>query len=70
MKKYLIEVRGRRATWSIDFCASKAQIEDLRADGVEVYEVINTVPLWVADLGLTKVWCFLEDVFNFRNPFS
>jgi hypothetical protein len=28
------------------------------------------VPIWIAMLGLTKPYCFLQDCFNFKNPFK
>lgn len=36
--------------------------------GIEIYPLLNTVPTWVAELGLTKPWCFMQDIFNFKNP--
>jgi hypothetical protein len=37
---------------------------------LEVHDVINTIPVWVAGLGMTRVWCFAQDLFNFKNPFK
>lgn len=45
-------------------------IPEWEADGLEVWEVCNVVPLWVASLGLTRAWCFAQDIFNFKNPWG
>lgn len=71
MKKQVItSVRGRTSEWCITWDASQEQIDDMRADGLEVHELRNSVPAWAVDFGLTRVWCFAQDVFNFRNPFA
>ena len=36
--------------------------------GIEIYPLENVIPVWVVSLGLTKPWCFVQDVFNFKNP--
>lgn len=68
-KRYSLIVRGERSTWSFDVLAKPEHVEDWRRDGLIVEEVINTIPVWVADLGLVRAWCFAQDIFFFRNPF-
>ena len=65
----MIEVRGKRSGWCVAWHASKEQIEDMRADGLEVGIVENIVPAWVAEAGLARPWCFVQDLWNFKNPF-
>lgn len=60
--KYVIHVRGKRHEWGITI--PERMVDDLRDDGFEVMEVVNTVPMWVVDLGLTRVWCWCQDVWN------
>ena len=68
-KKLLsIEVRGNARSWGFLFYGDPAHIPAWRADGLNVVEVENLIPAWVADLGLTRAWCFAQDVFNLRNP--
>lgn len=65
-----IVVRGNMQKWSFEFYGDLKYLPEWRADGLEIDEVCNTIPLWVVNLGLTNVWCFLQDIFNFKNPWS
>ncbi len=68
-KKLLhITVRGKGKTWGFEFYGDPRYLDEWRADGLDIVEVVNTVPMWVVDLGLTRAWCFAQDVFSFRNP--
>lgn len=71
-KQLSIEVRGKEKSWSFTFLGDPKYLDEWRADGLEVFELVNTIPAWVADQGLwaIKLWCFLQDVFNFKNPFE
>ena len=71
MKKLLsIEVQGKTRKWSFNFYGNPQNLHLWREDGLEVNEVINSVPEWVHSLGLTKPWIFFQDIFNLRNPFK
>lgn len=71
MKKRMnIDVRGKCHEWSVKCDMSQAQIDAMRDDGIELFEVVNSIPMWVVELGLVRPWCFFQDVFNFRNPFE
>lgn len=63
-----IDVRGREKRWSFEFIGDPKHLDEWRADGLEVFEVENTIPIWIADLGLARPWCFVQDLFNFKNP--
>lgn len=70
-KKLLsVTVRGKDKTWGFSFYGDPRHMVDWEADGLEVHEVINTIPVWAAGLGMTRVWCFAQDLFNFKNPFK
>jgi hypothetical protein len=70
-KKLLsLTVRGSEKVWSFEFYGDPKYLEDWREDGLEVNQIVNTVPLWVADLKLVRHWCFLQDIFNFKWPFE
>jgi hypothetical protein len=60
--KYMIDVRGRQHTWGVYINAN--QVAEMRDDGVEVIEVHNSIPMWAVELGLTKVWAFVQDVWD------
>ena len=63
-----ITVRGKKKEWSFDFYADPKYWPDWEEDGLEVYQVQNQIPTWVVNLGLMRAWCFLQDLFNFKNP--
>ena len=69
-KLYSIAIKGKQNLWSFEVYLDPKYISDYRDDGLEVNEIINIIPVWAVDLGLTRPWCFVQDVFNFKNPFS
>lgn len=67
MKKLVcVKIRGKVKNWWIEWYATDAQIAGMRLDGIEVDEVVNSVPAWVASFGMTRVWCFFQDLINFN----
>jgi hypothetical protein len=64
-----VDVRGKRSEWGLPCYLSRENIEALRADGVNVIIPENIIPAWVVDAGLLRPWCFLQDLWNFKNPF-
>jgi len=69
-KLYSLDVRGKQHEWGFHIYADPKHVEDWRADGLEVYEICNVVPVWIVDMGLLRVWCFFQDIFHFKNPFE
>jgi len=65
-----VEIRGNRSTWGVNWHASQEQIDAMRQDGIEVYELENIVPAWVVDAGLMRPFVFLQDLWNLKNPFK
>ena len=65
-----ITVHGKHKTWVFQFYADPKYVPGWRADGLEVGEVLNTIPAWWVDtLGLPPGWwCFWQDVLRFRSP--
>jgi hypothetical protein len=63
-----VDVRGDRKRWGVNFYASQGQIDAMRADGLEIWEVENVIPGWVVASGLTSPSCILQDLWNFKNP--
>lgn len=72
MKRMLcIDIRGKRKNWTFVFEGDPKYIPEWEADGLHVEELINTVPEWWVDAGLSvRFYCFFQDIFNFRNPFE
>lgn len=63
-RTYSVTVRGKQHEWSFRVQATEEHVADWRADGLEVFELVNTVPVWVNDIGLTRAWVFLQDLWN------
>ncbi len=63
-QKISIEVRGKQKTWSFTFDGDPKHLADWRADGLEVYEVDNTIPEWAVSLGLLRPWCLVQDAWK------
>jgi hypothetical protein len=68
-KRYSLQVRGHQHEWCFDVDAKPEHVEDWRADGLEVWELVNTVPVWLP-ASLVRPWCIVQDIFHFRNPFG
>ena len=69
-KKLLsIAVKGKKSVWGFDFYGDPKHIKEWRDDGLDVVEIENIVPQWAVDFNLVKEWCFLQDLFNHKNPF-
>jgi len=69
-KLLLLHVRGDEKSWSFEFYGDPKYIPEWQADGLEVWEVCNVVPEWVVSIGMTRPWVFMQDIFNFKNPWG
>ena len=65
-----VEIRGKASTWGVNWHASQAQIDDMRADGIDVGVIENIIRRWVVDLGLTRPFIIGQDLWNFKWPFD
>lgn len=70
MPKSMVTIRGRQHEWCVPTNISQASIDDMRADGVEVIVPQNIIPSWIAALGMTRAWCFCQDVWHLKNPLN
>jgi hypothetical protein len=63
-----VTVKGKHKKWSFNFYGDPKHIDEWEADGLEIYIVNYSIPEWVVDMGLTKVYCRLIDfvTFNFK----
>jgi hypothetical protein len=64
-----LTVRGKNSTWAFNVVADPQYLDEWRADGLEIYEVCNVIPAWLPAWSV-RSWCFLQDLFNFKNPWS
>lgn len=70
-KKLLsVTVKGTENTYSFNFVGDTKYLQEWRDDGLIIDEVLNVIPVEVVNAGWLKPWIFLQDVFNFKNPFS
>ncbi len=69
-KKLAITIKGKHKTWSFNFWGDPKYLDEWRKDGIDVVQIHNTIPVWVVDIGMTRVWCFFQDLFSFKNPFG
>jgi len=67
-KLMAVTIRGDQHEWSFCFYGNPKHLDDWLADGLEVALVENTVPAWLPKWVPVRWWCFVQDVFNFRNP--
>lgn len=58
----------------IEFCfqvnVDPKYVPEWQARGIEIYPLHNVIPEWVVNIGMTKPWCFMQDIFNFKNPWG
>lgn len=65
MKRTLsITVRGKHKTWCFNFKGDPKYLAEWEADGLEVYELLNTIPEWAVNMGLTRIWCRVQDAWQ------
>lgn len=65
-RRMCIRIRGKSgALFGFPFAGDPKYIEGWQAEGFDVYEVLNTVPRWAVQLGLTRVWFRSQDVWQF-----
>ena len=69
-KLYSLAIRGRKKSWGFRIEADPRHVEDWRADGLELSEIVNTIPVWVVNLGLLRPYIILQDLFYMRNPWK
>lgn len=63
-----IEVAGCQKRWSFQFYGDPRHLEDWLADGLDVAQVVNTIPGWLPSWVPVRWWCAAQDLFNFKRP--
>ena len=69
-KLYSITVRGKNHKWSFSTYIDPKHLKDYREDELEIDELLNTIPEFIVNSGFTREWVFLQDLWNFKNPFK
>lgn len=62
MKEYYgIIVNGNNKKWGFDLYIDPKYVNDWIEDGIEIYKIENTIPEIINNMGLTRLWCWLQD---------
>lgn len=67
-KQMLLEVRGKEHRWGFIVNCEESDLQEWIDDGLDIFVIGNTIPEWVSSLGLTHIWCFFQNIFNFKKP--
>lgn len=68
---HVVHVRGKGSTWCIHTYITKETAQDWRNDGLDVSEILNSIPEWAVNAGIpVRLWFFVQDVFHFKNPWE
>lgn len=60
-----INVRGKDGTeYGFPTWGDPKYLDEWRAAGLDIHEVLNTIPEWAADLGLARIWCRVQDAWQ------
>jgi hypothetical protein len=63
MKKlYAITIRGNEKIWGIPVILDEKYLKDWEEDGIDICEIVHTIPEFVQWIGLTRIWCWLQDI--------
>jgi hypothetical protein len=62
MTKFTTIVRGRQHDWLVE--VSEDAVEEMRADGIKILEIANTIPAWAVAAGIGQLWMFAQDVWD------
>lgn len=70
-KPYSLVLRGKSGKeYTFRVNVDPAHIHHWESEGFQLDgPIVGWIPMWAVQLGLTKPWLFVQDVFNFRNPF-
>jgi hypothetical protein len=68
-RKYMITVHGNHKTWGFPIVAPPEHAEDWRADGLEVDEICNSIPLWAAREPMLTIWILAQDFWQWLRLF-
>lgn len=61
-----VHVRAEdRRLFGFNFWGERRSLPEWRSAGLDVGEILNVVPAWFP---WPRLWCVLQDLWNFRNP--
>lgn len=62
MTKFTTTVRGKEHEWRVE--VAEVSVEAMREDGIEVLEIVNTIPAWAVDAGIGRLWMLAQDIWD------
>jgi len=65
-RKMLLTVKGKEREWCFEVDADTQYLKEWRDDNLDIGIIENIIPEWVVDIGLMRVWCFVQDLINFN----
>jgi hypothetical protein len=61
-RTFEIQVVGKSgANYGFPFKGDPQHLQGWLDEGFEVHEIVNTIPLWAQQLGLTHILCWVQD---------
>jgi len=68
-RKYHVTVKGCEREWGFTVVGEPEHAEDWRADGLEVDEICNSIPLWVRHEPMLTIWILAQDFWQWLRLF-
>jgi len=62
----LLTVKGKEHKWCFEVDADTKYLKEWWDDDLDIGIIENIIPEWIVDIGLRKVWCFIQDLINFN----
>lgn len=69
-KKLHLYCKTPTTSFWFEVSADPKYLEEWRSHGIVIDEICNTAPELIVSAGLLKPWIFLQDIFNFKWPWS
>ncbi len=68
-QKMLITVQGKTGKFVFDFVGDDKYLQDWIDEGLEINVVMYSIPKWVVNLGLMRVWMKASDIWQLMRLF-
>lgn len=66
MKRLLfVEVQGKSGNYVFHFNGDPKYVAEWLADGLNVGVIEHTVPIWVVEMRLQRLWCAVQQGWRF-----
>jgi len=60
-----IQVRGKSGrTFGFNFTGDEKYLDEWLAEGFDIVPILNSIPLWAQQMGLTRIWCRVQDTWQ------